>query len=476
MNYNTITDTTESEEGLDLLKQYFNVSSDVVEDIWFNTGQDFDKTWEILEESYYSKSTPSRDIFEEMYKYFVIVIVNRPELNELIQLFSDLSKNEVINAYFDCDNDLTKAKQRLHTNIKHQIATNKPSDAAFPPLPKPSVRVKAPPSLVISTVKDKNEEEITQLCEMFEDIPIEDIREIYIKSCNKNFEDCISLLLAVSEGEVNINDLMVEKKKKCKSKNKNKNKNNCNNNNFPQLVNDDVSYTPSCPYSEESDFSIAARLKLKKLCEDYPQIDESVITDIYLENDMNLTKTENIIRNEYLEIKPVAKPKPKVPFLPPKLEVVDVNVNDEELQEEELQEEEMSKLKEIIANRLNHAKQYYQSGKREAGNFEMERVREDKLRLKQLQLKKCERIYNQKNNSMTTCDLHEQTVDTALKYVKEAIDRCKAHHLSKLNIITGKGNHSVNHKAVLYPVIHNYLKQNRYKFNILDGYFTVHLK
>lgn len=75
MDYDTLTDTTESEEGLKLLKEYFDVTSDVVEDIWFNTQQSFDETWEILQESgYHSKSTPSRDIFEEMYKFLLFSI------------------------------------------------------------------------------------------------------------------------------------------------------------------------------------------------------------------------------------------------------------------------------------------------------------------------------------------------------------------------------------------------------------------
>lgn len=405
--------------------------------------------------------------------------------------FPDFSRNEVINAYFDCGNDLEKAKQSLKKSL-NVLLTPSPN-TLFPVLPEPSVAIPKPPDPILDSLKDKHEDIILYLCDVFPNIKKEDVKDVFINTCNRNMEECENLLCAVSEGVIRIDEIITKKKKKGKSKKKNNYDNNNNNSNGNIFVplSSNQSQTPPPPpsyflpatsaYLKGRDFPLAARIKLKKLCEDFPMIDESVITDIYFENDMNLTKTENLIKNEYLQMQYEQPPErniPKAPYIPPIIEVTEVSRDSayDDCNNEKSVEDEMAELEIRIKNRLNHAQQYYRSGKREAGNFEMERVKEDKKRYKELQSKKCESIYNQKNSKMDTCDLHGQTQETALKYVKDAIDRCKSHGLSQVKIITGKGNHSVKNKAVLKPAVQNYLTQNGYRFINGSGDFVVFLK
>lgn len=75
-------------------------------------------------------------------------------------------------------------------------------------------------------------------------------------------------------------------------------------------------------------------------------------------------------------------------------------------------------------------------------------------------------------------DLHQEYLKEAILKTQETIQQAKHRKLVYIRIITGKGTHSPNQKAILFPEIGNLL--NQYKKNQIiqkiiarDGYFDI---
>lgn len=71
-------------------------------------------------------------------------------------------------------------------------------------------------------------------------------------------------------------------------------------------------------------------------------------------------------------------------------------------------------------------------------------------------------------DSPDTIDLHEQSKETAIKYLEKKVMTC-FNEYDKLRVIVGLGNHNDDGRSVLGPAVREWLRTNGYDFQDEKG-------
>jgi len=82
--------------------------------------------------------------------------------------------------------------------------------------------------------------------------------------------------------------------------------------------------------------------------------------------------------------------------------------------------------------------------------------------------------YNQ-NHPENVIDLHGLYVAEALEYLQKKLDDCRSKNISKLTVITGKGNNSPQNIAKIKPKVENFAQKNHLKVIPYDGHVVLEL-
>lgn len=342
----------------------------------------------------------------------------RPELQSLIDNFNDFCPDDIISVYFDCDNNYDKTVKTLK-NMRNKSNNN---------------------NTIVS-----DDENLLNLIAIYPHIDESKLRRLY--KIQKDIGSCIDLIMAIQSNTLTWEDVITEEKVEDK---KNTNIDNDWNNNINGLT-------------------LVERMRFNKLCEDYCNIEKSVLFEIYMDNNKNRSETERVINSTYLDIK---KKKKKEEYRQPEIVIKNVSIKDNS---ESSLDNEINRLDNEVKQQIAKAHKYYSHGKKWAGQFEMQRVSDNLKKLKGLKKEKLKYVYNKKNNNINECDLHGQNLETAIEFLEEAIEKCRNNNIHRLHIITGVGKHSIHNKAVLLPEVKKYLDRNNYSYTQGTGDFYINI-
>lgn len=80
-----------------------------------------------------------------------------------------------------------------------------------------------------------------------------------------------------------------------------------------------------------------------------------------------------------------------------------------------------------------------------------------------------------RNRPADVIDLHGLYVAEALEYLQRKIDDCRAKNISKLEVITGMGNHSTDNIAKIKPKVEEFALRNHLNITPFAGYVVLNL-
>ncbi|XP_033743173.1 LOW QUALITY PROTEIN: NEDD4-binding protein 2-like [Pecten maximus] len=254
---------------------------------------------------------------------------------------------------------------------------------------------------------------------------------------------------------------------------------------------------------------LATRLKRKKLYEQFPGIDETLLDDIYRDNSYNLDNTVLAIRgflthnsappknvmtteaSEAYEEKLIAAAKQQS-----LQEMMDSCMYSPEetkaYQEHEDPDYDDFRAEANIHHRLRHecfqkAQEAYRRGMRDVASFYSKQGHGHSQKIKEANQRAAEKILQSRNSLLkdrSAVDLHGLHVEEAIEALERIIpereedlrtypDKRKQH----LVIITGRGSHSKGGIARIRPAVLRFLVTNGYKYSeIYKGCFKILLK
>ncbi|XP_021340102.1 uncharacterized protein LOC110441305 isoform X2 [Mizuhopecten yessoensis] len=253
---------------------------------------------------------------------------------------------------------------------------------------------------------------------------------------------------------------------------------------------------------------LANRLKRKKLYEQFPGIDESLLDDIYRDNSYNLDNTILAIRgfltHDTAPPKTVRTAEASLAY-EEKLFAAAKQQSLQEMMDSYLYSPEKTKAYQEhedpdyddfraeanIHHRLRHecflkAQEAYRRGMRDVASFYSRQGHGHSQKIKEANQRAAEKILQSRNilKERSAVDLHGLHVDEAIEALERIIpereedlmaypDKRKQH----LVIITGRGSHSKGGIARIRPAVLRFLVTNGYKFSeIYKGCFKVLLK
>jgi DNA-nicking Smr family endonuclease len=112
----------------------------------------------------------------------------------------------------------------------------------------------------------------------------------------------------------------------------------------------------------------------------------------------------------------------------------------------------------------------YNRGDGQAAHEFSEKAKAERESAMQLDQQASTYMYGKLNSSghqePGTVDLHGQSVQQAMGILQNEIAKAQANHQSSLQVIVGKGNHSVNHIAHIKPAVEEYCQKSGYRWEL----------
>ncbi|KAK3100471.1 hypothetical protein FSP39_020574 [Pinctada imbricata] len=238
---------------------------------------------------------------------------------------------------------------------------------------------------------------------------------------------------------------------------------------------------------------LASKMKVKKLSEEFPGIDESVIYDIFQANCFSYEDTSSALRScldaDYRPLKTFStKSSAAKEYETNMIEAAKQQSLSEMLNsclyQSRFQNAENPEYDDIRGEANLHyclrhqcfqkAQDAHSKGMREVASFYARQGHLHTQKIKEANKRAAEKILAQRNQyieNSNTIDLHGLHVDEAKTILQQVIERRELelqHHPDKrkrqLFIITGRGNHSRGGIARIKPAVINFLQQGQYRF------------
>jgi hypothetical protein len=133
------------------------------------------------------------------------------------------------------------------------------------------------------------------------------------------------------------------------------------------------------------------------------------------------------------------------------------------------------------AQYFKEAEEAYKAGDREKAKILREKAKAETEKMEKAQFEAAHAIFDQINSrhGIDVIDLHGQQVRPALQLLQERLDIISRSHpgVSKLDVITGAGNHSTEGHAKIKPAVEQFLKEKNLSYtHAKNGLLTVQLK
>lgn len=241
--------------------------------------------------------------------------------------------------------------------------------------------------------------------------------------------------------------------------------------------------------------NLAAVEKITKLRKMFPQVDEIDMKSAFYMLGESLEDTVNYLKEVYpdsfaafseppIESKHVEKKSPIQTVIVPQQEENYVSLQRISDREYERMKEEMMYQRQLMelcfqtATKMMASRSYQQAKKLSEEGRKHQAIFED-LYLRTF--RETFRRANVSGDTLTCIDLHGLRVQEALDILDECLERASANAQmtgvpsAKLEVITGRGVHSVRNIPILKPAVENHLREKGMRFSELEGGFIVNV-
>lgn len=230
--------------------------------------------------------------------------------------------------------------------------------------------------------------------------------------------------------------------------------------------------------------------KIKKLQLLFPTTDSEMIKSVFFQTGDNFTITVNTLKEYgFAQAREVAEPRAEVRVAEPQSPVQDSEP--ESLSPQRLSDREYQRAMEEMQRQRQLMELYFQTASKMAAAHTWQQAkklsdegRKHQQRFEDLYRKTFRETFrrtNEKGDGRTSIDLHGLRVQEALDILDEYLDhamasaRMNGSQSAKLEVITGRGVHSVRNIPILKPAVEKHLRELGHRFSELEGGFIVSL-